>query len=504
MMTVRTTVARTIFMFAIVLVFAMSARPARLIAQVDTTPTSKPARKPNIIFILADDLGYREVSSYGQRKYKTPNIDRLADAGMRFTHFYSGSPVCAPSRCTLLTGKHTGHAYIRNNYEMGGWGPDEPEGQLPLADAEITIAELLQHDGYATCAIGKWGLGGPESEGHPNNQGFDHWFGYLCQRVAHNYYPTHLWRNADKVMLDGNEYFSSHQRLAEAPGDPAAYDRFKGKQYAPDLMIDEALTWVRDHKDEPFFLYYATPVPHAALQVPDESLEPYLDKKPYLGNKGYLPHPTPRAAYAAMVSRMDGDIGKLLDLLDDLNLTGDTIVFFTSDNGPTFNGGTDSEFFSSAGIFRGLKCSVYEGGIRIPMIVRWPGHVEAGAKNGFIGGFWDVMPTILDLAELDKDAIMPDDDIDGISFASTLTGMNPIRQADHDYLYWEYGGTRAIRLREWKAVWPKNKDQPELYNLAYDVMESKNVAEQYPDVMKRILSRFESARTESEHFPLKK
>ena len=280
---------------------------------------SKEETQPNVIYILADDLGYRELGSYGQEIIRTPNLDKLAVEGMRFTQHYSGSPVCAPSRGTLLTGKHTGNGYVRDNLEMGGWGPDEPEGQLPLLDAEITIAEMLKPLGYATGFVGKWGLGGPESEGHPNNQGFDLFYGYLCQRVAHNYYPTHLWQNGEPDSLDGHEYFAAHQQIEE----PLAtideyYDRFAAEHYAPDLMLDSAVDFIERNQSNPFFLVFATPVPHLALQVPQESLNEYpdsMDTEHFLG-RPYLPHPRPHAAYAAMITRMDRDIGTLLARLD--------------------------------------------------------------------------------------------------------------------------------------------------------------------------------------------
>lgn len=466
---------------------------------------------PNIIFIMADDLGYGELGCYGQTKITTPNLDSLAARGMRFTQFYSGSPVCAPSRCTLLTGKHTGHAFVRDNYELGGWGPDEPEGQLGLADDEITIAEVLKTRGYTTGVIGKWGLGGPDSEGHPNNQGFDHWYGYLCQRVAHNYYPTHLWRNDEKVMLEGNEYFRAHQRLEKEPREKSVYKNFSGKQYAPDLMIEEALAFIKDNMDSPFFLYYATPVPHAALQVPEDSLQPYLKYgwdagQPYLGNKGYLPQERPRSAYAAMVSRMDGDIGKMVTLLEDLGLSENTIIFFTSDNGPTFNGGTDSLFFNSAGEFRGLKCSVYEGGIRVPLIVYWPGMIDAGVVSEHISALWDVLPTITELAGIDNnDDIIPDD-IDGISFLPTLlvnAGEEQIqKQNQHEYIYWEYGGWQAVRMGDWKAVRRRGKGNIELYNLVEDIGEQIDVADENPEITIKMLGIMITGRTDSEYFPL--
>lgn len=472
-----------------------------------TSPSSRGRgrKQPNIIFVLADDLGYGELGCYSQKKIETPNIDRLAAEGMRFTQHHSGSPVCAPSRCALLTGKHTGHAYIRDNQEMGGWGPDAREGQLPLPEDTTTLATLLQKQGYATCAIGKWGLGGPGSTGHPNKQGFDHWFGYLCQRVAHNYYPTHLWRDNQKYILEGNEYFPAHQRISTPPDDPADYERFRGKQYAPDLMIEEAVAFIRKHRGGPFFLYYATPVPHAAIQVPDDSLEHYRghwDDEPYPGQRGYLPHPAPRAGYAAMVTRMDRDFGRILSLLKLLGLEEDTIVMFSSDNGPTFNGGTDSRFFNSAGPLRGLKCDLYEGGIRVPLITRWKGQIRPGATTDHVSAFWDVLPTLAEVVGAESPA-----DIDGISFLRTLLGKPG--QKEHTYLYWEYrsrGGNQAVRMGRWKGLrlnLAKNPNAPiELYDLQLDVGEASNLADRYPDVVEQINTIMKKARTESEHFRL--
>jgi len=453
-------------------------------------PDSTVPTKPNIIYILADDLGYGELGSYGQTKIKTPNLDRMAAEGIRFTQHYSGSPVCAPSRCTLLTGKHTGHAYIRDNYEVGGWGPDEPEGQLPLRPEEVTIGEMLKEAGYATAAIGKWGLGGPGSVGHPNNQGFDLFYGYLCQRVAHNYYPTHLWRNNEADSLKGNTYFSAHQQI-EAPlaTEQDYYDRFQGETFAPDLMIEEALSFIEDHADRPFFLVFETPVPHVALQVPIESLEPYrnvFDDQPYIGDNGYLPHPLPRAAYAAMISRMDRDIGRMMDLLKDLGLDEQTLVMFSSDNGTTYVSGVEAEFYNSVGPLRGLKGSVYEGGIRVPMLARWPGHIEPGSVTDHPSAFWDVLPTIADITGQE-----PPSDIDGLSFLPVLTGETE-SQPSHEYLYWEYhsrGGMQAVRMGEWKAVRLGVRDDVDapiqLYNLALDVGETTDVAEQHTDLVRK-------------------
>ncbi|MBN1818059.1 MAG: arylsulfatase [Sedimentisphaerales bacterium] len=462
-------------------------------------------KRPNVVFILADDLGYAELGCYGQTRIRTPNIDRLAAEGMRFTQHYSGSPVCAPSRCTLMTGLHTGHSYVRDNREMGGWERGAREGQLPLPAQTVTLPELLQAEGYHTGAMGKWGLGGPDSTGEPNQQGFDQWFGYLCQRIAHNYYPEHVWKNQTKYLLKNN-YFSAHQKFPpdKDPNDPASYESYAGIEYAPDLMTEEALSFIRANQNRPFFLYLPYPIPHVSLQVPEDSLREYegaFPETPYLGERGYLPHRTPRAAYAAMVTRMDGYVGRILALLGELHLDNDTLVFFSSDNGPTFNGGTDSAFFNSAGPLRDLKGSVYEGGIRVPMIARWPGRIKAGSTTDHSSAFWDVLPTVMEAAG--APSAIPKN-IDGISFLPTLLGRNDQRR--HDYLYWEYhsgGGRQAVRMGDWKGVRlqvGKGNRKIELYNLKEDIGETTNVADKYPDIVTQIARIMEAARTESEHF----
>ncbi len=446
------------------------------------------ADRPNVIYILADDLGYGELGSYGQTKIRTPNLDRLAREGMRFTQHYSGSPVCAPSRATLLTGLHTGRTLVRDNYELGGFLDEEERGQLPLKPGTVTVGTLLQDHGYATAIIGKWGLGGPESTGIPTEQGFDFFYGYLDQKQAHNYYPTHLWRNTEWDTLR-NEYFHPHQRIDDEPEEIAAYDRFKGTDYAPDLMTSEALGFINDHRDDPFFLYLAYPIPHVALQVPDESLDGYdFEETAYLGQRGYLPHPRPRAAYAAMVSRMDAYVGQVLELLRELDLERKTLVIFSSDNGPTFNGGTDSGFFQSAGPLRGLKTEVYEGGIRVPMIARWPGHIAGGSTTDLVSAFWDVLPTIAEAT-----GFKPPEGLDGISFLPTLLGQAASQQ-NHNHLYWEYhgrwDGAQAVRMGRWKGIRLGGHSDPralvELYDLEVDVGEQANVAHDYPEVVKQI------------------
>jgi arylsulfatase len=463
------------------------------------------SRPPNVVFIMADDLGYGEVGLYGQEKIRTPSIDRIGREGMKFTDHYSGSPVCAPSRCVLLTGLHTGHAYIRDNDEMNErgdvWRDPELEGQRPMLEGTYTLGTLFQNAGYVTGAIGKWGLGGPDSSGAPNRQGFDHWYGYLCQRVAHNYYPTHLWRNDEKDLLEGNDYFYPHQRLPEEadPDDPASYEPYAGGDYSMDHMAQEARWFIREHAHEPFFLYLPFPVPHAALQVPDDSLQEYGDafpETPYRGDRGYLPHPKPRAAYAAMVTRMDREIGSILDLLDELDLAENTLVIFTSDNGPTFNGGTDSEYFESAAGLRGLKTELYEGGNRVPMVARWPGRIPAGSTSELPSAFWDFLPTFAELTGQELPV-----QTDGVSFLPTLVARDG-NQEDREYLYWEFQGRQAVRMGQWKAYRRAEDGEFELYDLYADRGEAENVADLNPQVVAHISTIMQEARTESELFPL--
>ena len=463
--------------------------------------------KPNVIFILADDLGYGELGCFGQEKIRTPNIDRIAAEGMKLTQHYSGSPVCAPSRCVLLTGKHTGHAYIRDNSEMSErgevWRNPLVEGQYPLPENTFTIGRMFQSAGYTTGAIGKWGLGGPGTSGEPNNQGFNHWYGYLCQRRAHNYYPIHLWRNRERHILAWNKYIYPHQRLPQDrdPYDKSSYAEYSGKQYSMDLMAEEALGFIRENRNKPFFLYLPFTVPHAAIQVPEDSLKEYegaFPETPYTGDKGYLPHPAPRAGYAAMVTRMDREIGRIMSLLKELGIDGSTLIIFSSDNGPTFNGGTDSEFFRSAGPLRGLKTMLYEGGIRVPTIACWPGRIKPDGVSDHVSAFWDWLPTFAELL-----GIRSGKDTDGISLLPTLLG-NPEKQKNHDYLYWEYSGKQAVRRGEWKAYRTSVDSPLELYNLKDDIAEQHDLAGQRPDVVKEMADIMTAARVESELFPLKR
>ena len=493
----------------LLLVALLGAQKAAAQASPEGQSTTK--RPPNIVLIMADDLGYNELGSYGQDKIETPYLDRMAANGMRFTQFYSGSPVCAPSRATLLTGQHTGHTYVRDNYGLGGYRDNEEQGQLPLPANTPTMATMLQDAGYATAAIGKWGLGGPGSEGLPSKHGFDYFYGYLDQKQAHNYYPTHLWRitkeAAVRDTLD-NEYFNPHVELKDAPDDPTVYDSFKGTDYAPALMHEETLRFIRRHRDEPFFLYRAPVIPHVALQVPDTALAAYgFEEAPYLGQEGYLPHPRPLAAYAAMISWMDRQVGEILALLKKLGLGENTLVIFTSDNGTTYVGGVQANFFDSVKPLRGLKGSVYEGGIRVPMIARWPGRVPEGATNDRPGALWDLLPTFADVAGTDAP-----DDMDGVSLWPALQGeaSGPGSSPEAAFgerppLYWEYyglcNGQQAVRMGRWKAV-RMNAGTPgrariELYDLEKDPAESNNVAPERPRVAQTMGEAMKKAHTPS-------
>ena len=476
-----------------------------------TAPTV--SHRPNIIFILCDDLGYGDVGPFGQKKIRTPNIDRLAAEGMKLTAHYAGHNVCAPSRCALLSGKHPGHEYIREN--RGGLG-DGKEGQEPVPAGELNLPLTLKKLGYTLGCTGKWGLGPIGSTGDPLQQGFDRFYGYNCQAVAHNFYPTHLWSNDDRVSLDNPE-FSAHQKLpatADATA-PASYAAYMGKQYSADFIAEEARAFVRANQEKPFFLYFSTTVPHLALQVPDDSLKEYegaFPETPYLGGNGYLPNRTPRATYAAMITRLDREIGRLMDLVKELGLDERTIVIFTSDNGPLYDqlGGTDTDFFGSAGIFRGRKGSYYEGGFREPCIVRWPGKIKAGSESDRVTGFEDWLPTFLGL--LGEEKAVPAG-LDGVSFAPTLLGE---KQEARPFLYREspgYGGQQCVRVDDWKLVRQhlnppaKAKNPPvpttELYNLATDPSEKSDVAAEHPDVVAKLSTIAKEQHVKSTLFPIR-
>ena len=457
-------------------------------------------QRPNIIFILADDLGYNELGCYGQTIIKTPRLDRLAREGVRFTNFYSGSTVCAPSRCTFLTGKHTGHAYIRDNAEKAGRWEEEEYGQEPLDTVEVTIAELLRDQGYATAVIGKWGLGMPTDEGNPVNHGFDHFYGYACQKHAHTYYPTHLWRNNSWDTLD-NVYVHPHpQPSTMDPLNPQEFAAYKGKDYSPDFMHREAIRFVKEHREKPFFLYYAIPIPHLSLQIPDQYLDKYahLPDTPYLGQRGYTPHQRPRAAYAAMITYMDSVVGNLLDSVQAWGLDQNTLVVFTSDNGATIPGlgGVDIDFFNGLGQLRGWKTNLYEGGIRVPCLVKWPGQIPANQVSDHVAALWDFFPTFTEITQIKYNG-----PVDGLSLWPLLTGKK--KPGLHDYLYWEFAAnsSQAVRKGPWKAIRQnliKNPYAPlELYNLDTDPGEKINVADKHSELVQDMLEIMKKARTPS-------
>lgn len=424
---------------------------------------------------MADDLGYGDLSVYGQTLFETPNLDRLANGGMQFLQHYSGSTVCAPSRSALMTGQHTGHTFIRGNLERGF--TLENEGQFPLAKEELTIAEVLKDKGYRTAAFGKWGLGYPRSEGDPNFQGFDQFYGYNCQRVAHNYYPSHLWNNQTKENLDGNNGTTA-------------------QTYAPELIHQKALSFLEENKDAPFFMFYPSVIPHAELIAPEEYIAKYrgqfLPEKEYKGKKnsynvgGYNSQKESHAAFAAMVNVLDDQVGEILDKMSELGIAENTLIIFTSDNGPHKEGGADPDFFNSNGPFKGYKRDLYEGGIRVPMIAYWPSKIRPGIISNHPSAFWDFFPTAIEIAGVEKKFA----GIDGISFLPTLMGEE---QKTHPYLYWEFlerGGRQAVLMDQWKGIrlnMAKNADaQIELYRLSDDIGEENNVADQYPEIVKKI------------------
>jgi arylsulfatase A len=466
-----------------------------------------PAR-PNIVVILADDLGYGDLGAYGQTKIRTPHLDQLARDGVAFTQFYAGTTVCAPSRAALLTGRNTGHTEIRGNIRMGGDFTDEREfGQYPLRRGTFTLPEMLRDAGYTTAAIGKWGLGGKGSEGMPTRQGFDYFYGYLDQSHAHNYYPTHLWENERRASLR-NRFFFVHPELGGTSRLPADYRLYQGPDYAPYRILASAERFLaRQRRGKPFFLYYASPLPHAALQLPDALLTPYRGAFPETGSDGgeYSPHPTPRAARAAMITRLDAEVGALRAQLRKRELEKDTLILFLSDNGPSSEGGADIAFFRSTAGLRGQKRDLYEGGIRSPLIAYWPGRVRGGRTSPTIAAAWDLLPTF---AELTGGRVTAP--VDGRSFLPALLGRP---MAATGPLYWEMHGdgrsAQAARDGRWKAVryQPGGFDPArpiELYDLDADPRETRDVAGQHPAVVARmrvLLSRRQPASRPEFNFP---
>lgn len=449
--------------------------------------TSISQQKPNIIYIYADDMGYGELGCYGRHKIKTPNLDKIAKEGIRFTQHYTGAPVCAPARAMLMTGKHAGHSYIRGNYELGGFEDSKEGGQMPLPEGTFTIGQLMKEAGYSTGMIGKWGLGMNNTTGDPNKQGFDYFYGYLDQKQAHNFYPTHLWENGNWDTLK-NRFFYVHNSIPNGSPD-SVFEYYKGKDYSVTKMAEKTLAFIRENKTNPFFLYLPYTGPHVSLQAPEEAIQDYIgqfDERPYYGKKGYAPAKYPLSTYAAMITYMDKQVGRIMALLKELGLDENTIVMFSSDNGATFDvGGVNTAFFNSVAGLRGRKQDLYEGGIRVPFIARWPGKISAGKVTNHVSAQFDLMAT---LSELTGAKAWRND---GTSFLPTLLGKDKL-QKQHDYLYFEFpekSGQVAIRIGDWKGVksnMKKDKNAPwEIYNLNTDEKESTNVATQYPDLVKQ-------------------
>ena len=450
-----------------------------LLAGMSACKKEAPAKEVpmNVIYILADDLGYGDIGCYGQQKIKTPNIDRMAQEGMLFTQHYAGCTVSAPSRCSLMTGLHTGHSQIRGNLEI------KPEGQQPMTADTYTLGKQMKSAGYTTGIFGKWGLGYPGSSSVPSNMGFDEFFGYNCQRQAHSYYPDHLWHNNDTVFLHENDH--------------------EGRQvYSQDLIHEQALKFIRDNKDKPFYAMLTYTLPHAELNLPHDSIyrmyENAFEEVPYDGKMGYHPSEKPYASFAAMVSRLDKYVGDVMAELKELGLDKNTIVIFTSDNGPHREGGANPDYFLSYGPLKGVKRDVYEGGIRVPMVAWCPDKIKAGVKNDHISAFWDVMPTLAELTGV----TLPETG-DGISFLPTLFSKDGQKQ--HEYLYWEFhelNGREALRSGNWKLIRQPIVGETilELYDLSSDIHEDNNLAQQNPEKVKELEVLMDGARTESPLF----
>ena len=453
---------RALFPWVVVVAFALA--PSHRVTGADET-----SRPPNIVFILADDLGFGDVGCYGQKLIRTPRLDRMAREGMRFTQSYAGAPSCAPSRCVLLTGRHTGHARIRANSDN------------PLHAEDATLTEALKQAGYRTGVFGKWGLGLQDSTGAPWRKGVDEFLGFLDQTHAHAHYPEFLWRNDRRVEIPENR---NAQRRA----------------YSQDLFTNAALDFIRQQKDRPFFLYGAFTLPHAEVVAPEDSLAEYRGKWPepkaFEGSRTYSPQAQPRAVRAAMISRLDRDVGRILDLLDELKLSQNTLVIFSSDNGPITAGGQDPEFFDSNGPLRALKFTLYEGGIRVPFIARWPGRVAAGSEATLVSDFSDLFPTFAELGRAKLPA-----GLDGVTIIPTLLGK-PREQRMREYFYWEAAPQQAIRQGDWKAYRAAPNAPIELYHLGQDIGETKNLAAAHPDMVARLEKLMQSARTDSPDFPL--
>ena len=438
-------------------------------------------RRANIVLVYADDLGSGELGCYGQTHIKTPHIDRLAAEGARLTTFSSAAPVCAPARSALFTGQHLGRTPVRDNSET------KPEGQGPLPAGTSSLANDLREAGYLTACIGTWGLGFVGTTGDPNSNGFDLFFGYNCQRQAHNFYPTHLWRNSTKIPLPGNNPATRAETI-----------------YAPDLMLAEATRFIECAGESPFFLAYTSTLPHLALQPTAFDLQRYagqFDESPYVGGKGYLPHPTPRAAYAAMITRLDAEVGALRDAIERAGHAHNTIIVVTSDNGPTHDvGGVDTSFFVSTGELRGRKGSLWEGGVRVPCVAWWPGRFPAGMVINDVAWSADLRVTFGALA-----GTTPTGPTDGIDLSECLAGLSTLPERA---LYWEtrgYGGQQSVREGRWKIIRTglQSDCAPwQLFDLAEDASETRNLADAHPEIIARLATIAEVEHTPSLTFPL--
>ena len=474
------------------------------------------SNKPNIILFFYDDLGYGEIGVYGQKIIETRNIDDLAKNGLRFTNFYSGSPVCAPSRSILLTGLHGGHTKIRGNHEYGSRGDvwdyakmsEDPnlEGQYPIGESELIFPKLLKGVGYSNGMVGKWGLGPPNSNSIPTKMGFDYFYGYNCQRMAHNLYPPHLWENESRDMLD-NKVISPKLKLkpGQDPYDENNYKVFNQNDFAPDKMHIKAQEFIENNHDNPFFLYYASPIPHAPLQAPKYLIDKYReiigDEEPYLGNVGYFPTRYPRATYAAMIEYIDIQVGEIIAQLKRLNIYDNTVILLTSDNGPTYAGGVDFEYFNSTGIFQNkpdrMKGYTYEGGVRVPFVVSWPKKIRNGRVVDDVSISYDLFATISELSGVDETY-----STDGISLVDLFTDENI--SLDREYIYWEfpsYGGQQAARMGDFKALRTdikKGNDKIELYNLSEDIREQTDISSENPEIIKKFNDIFDREHIKSD------
>lgn len=437
----------------------------------------KEDEKLNVIFILADDLGYGDLGCYGQEKIQTPNLDRMAEQGMLFTNHYAGCTVSAPSRCSLMTGLHTGHSQIRGNKEI------YPEGQEAMKEGTYTVASLMKDGGYTTGIFGKWGLGYPRSVSTPNAMGFDEFYGYNCQRQAHTYYPQYLWHNNDSISI------------------PENIDNGRSV-FSQDLIHEQALNFIRENADTTFFAMLTYTLPHAELNLPHDSIyqmyENAFEEVPYDGHQGYYKSDKPYASFAAMVTRLDMYVGEVMQELKTLGIDDRTIVIFTSDNGPHREGGANPDYFKSYGPLKGTKRDVYDGGIRVPFIAWCPGKIEGGVKTDHVSAFWDLLPTLSEMSGAGTETIT-----DGISYLPTLLSKG--EQKEHEYLYWEFheqNGRIALRAGDWKLI-----KQPivgdtklELYNISEDIHEDNNLVDQYPEKVKELEQLMNNARTESPLF----